>query len=61
VSHLIPTAGQQCIELRRRKPGQDFRRILFANQLGLVAALDETWARREDGVMADTLVEHPFT
>jgi hypothetical protein len=36
------------------------RRILFANQLGLLAARDERWARRDGAVMADTLVEHPF-
>jgi hypothetical protein len=44
-----------------RKPGQDPRRIMFANQLGLLATLDETWAKRESQTLTETLAKHPFT
>jgi hypothetical protein len=34
---------------------------MFANQLGLLAALDETWAKRESQTLTETLAKHPFT
>ncbi len=48
-------------ELSHRKPGQDARKLLFANKLGLLASLDEAWARRESQVLSDVMAEHPFT
>ncbi|WP_422928982.1 hypothetical protein [Singulisphaera sp. PoT] len=40
--------------------GEDFRRLLFANQLELLRGLSPDWERRRASKIEDTLRRRPF-
>lgn len=48
-------------ELTHRIEGQDFRRILFRQQVALLAKLSLRWSERERERQERTLQTHPFT
>lgn len=48
-------------ELRHRREGVDFRRLLFAKQVEWLRRLSPDWAERKQGEHAETLKLHPFT
>ncbi|GAB2959834.1 immunity 63 family protein [Hymenobacter coalescens] len=47
-------------EVRHRVPGQDFRRLLFQEQLRLLAALSPAWATRCAARLKRTLRSAPY-
>ena len=47
-------------ELAHRVAGQDFRRLLFARQLGLLASLSPAWAERKSRAHQQILQQYPF-
>ena len=47
-------------ELRHRVPGQDFRRLLFARELALLAEARSEWASRKAKEIAGILAAHPY-
>ena len=47
-------------ELKNRIKGQDFRRILFAEQERLLGSLDKKWALKQHKEHESILADHPF-
>ena len=47
-------------ELAHRRPGEDFRRQMFAKQEELLASLSESWGRRKADAHRLILRDHPF-
>ena len=48
-------------EVRRRRPGEDSRRQLFAVQLQLLGLLSEEWRERTRAHLDEVLRLHPFS
>ena len=47
-------------EVQHRKPGEDFRRVLFSIQLELYEKLDAHWFALKKKELEEILVEHPY-
>lgn len=47
-------------ELRFRRPGEDFRRLLFEKQLELLGSLKPEWRTRREAELRLVLAEHPY-
>lgn len=47
-------------ELRHRRPGEDSRRLLFAKEVEILAALSPRWAERKKMELDCVLKSHPF-
>jgi hypothetical protein len=47
-------------ELHNRKPGEDFRRVLFAKQLELFEKLNTGWLALKQKELEDILKQHPY-
>ena len=48
-------------EVQNRRANEDFRRVLFAKQLELLAALDSKWSERERTRLLEILRINPFS
>lgn len=47
-------------ELNHREPGRDFRRVMFARELELMARLNSAWHDRKEAEIMGILARHPY-
>ena len=59
--HGVTAAMASDHERRNRQENEDFRRQLFAVQLGLLHKLDPDWERRRRSGLNEVLEAHPFS